>query len=80
LNIAHLATARGTEAKPAAASAVEDIVAAIRDMIDGENLGIGDSLPSERELCERFATSRNTVREAMRMLKAYGVVTVRPKI
>lgn len=64
----------------AALSAVEELVAAIRELIDAENLGIGDSLPSERELCERFATSRNTVREAMRMLKAYGVVTVRPKV
>jgi DNA-binding FadR family transcriptional regulator len=27
-----------------------------------------------------FASSRNTVREAMRILKAYGVVDVRPKV
>lgn len=61
-------------------SAVESVVAAIRSLIDGRNLGVGDPLPSERELCEMFTSSRNTVREAMRILKTYGVVEVRPKV
>ncbi|WP_193183100.1 FadR/GntR family transcriptional regulator [Nisaea sediminum] len=61
-------------------SAVEDLATGIRGLIDERGLGVGDKLPSERELSELFATSRNTVREAMRMLKAYGVVDVRPKI
>lgn len=64
----------------ATVSAVDDIVAAIRAMIAERGLGVGDSLPTERELCERFGTSRNTVREAMRILKARGMVEVRPKI
>ncbi|MGV8856371.1 MAG: FadR/GntR family transcriptional regulator [Devosia sp.] len=73
-----------TRAAPAdtsirARSAVESLVLQIRALIDSEHLRVGDALPSERELCERFSTSRNTVREAMRMLKAYGVVEVRPK-
>ena len=62
-----------------ARSAVESLVLEIRALIDNQLLKVGDALPSERELCERFSTSRNTVREAMRMLKAYGVVEVRPK-
>lgn len=61
-------------------SAVERLVLEIRALIDNEVLRVGDALPSERELCERFSTSRNTVREAMRMLKAYGIVDVRPKV
>lgn len=61
-------------------SAVDQIVAQIRVLIDTDGLTVGDRLPTERELCERFSTSRNTVREAMRMLKAYGVVDVRPKV
>jgi GntR family transcriptional repressor for pyruvate dehydrogenase complex len=61
-------------------SAVEVLVDQIKELIDGRNLGVGDSLPSERELCEMFTSSRTTVREAMRILKAYGVVDVRPKI
>lgn len=61
-------------------SAVEAVLDQIKALIDSRNLGIGDPLPSERELGEMFMTSRTTVREAMRILKAYGVVDVRPKV
>lgn len=61
-------------------SAVDAMVLNIRGLITDGGLGVGDNLPTERELCERFQASRNTVREAMRILKAYGVVTVRPKV
>jgi DNA-binding FadR family transcriptional regulator len=61
-------------------SAVEAAVQQIKRLIDARNLGVGDALPSERELCEMFSSSRNTVREAMRILKTYGVVEVRPKV
>lgn len=61
-------------------SAVDTVVKQLRDMIAQEGLKVGDSLPTERELCARFDASRNTVREAMRILKAYGMVDVRPKI
>ncbi|MEX1180542.1 MAG: FCD domain-containing protein [Cucumibacter sp.] len=70
----------GPDIRPVATSAVEELVASIRGLISDKRLGVGDSLPSEREMCGRFETSRNTVREAMRMLKAYGVVDVRPKV
>lgn len=63
-----------------AESAVDHMVAQIRELINIDGLTVGDKLPTERELCERFSTSRNTVREAMRMLKAYGIVDVRPKV
>src|SRR5689334_1371259 len=61
-------------------SAVEVLVGQIKELIDKRNLGVGDPLPSERELGEMFTSSRTTVREAMRILKAYGVVDVRPKV
>lgn len=61
-------------------SAVDVVLAQIRELIVEGGLKVGDKLPTERELCERFASSRNTVREAMRMLKAFGVVEVRPKV
>ena len=61
-------------------SAVESLVGQIKALIDTRNLGVGDPLPSERELGEMFSSSRTTVREAMRILKAYGVVDVRPKV
>lgn len=61
-------------------SAVETLVGQIKALIDKRGLGVGDPLPSERELGDMFASSRTTVREAMRILKAYGVVDVRPKV
>jgi GntR family transcriptional repressor for pyruvate dehydrogenase complex len=61
-------------------SAVDAVARQIREVISEEGLKVGDSLPTERELCARFDASRNTVREAMRILKAYGMVDVRPKI
>ncbi|TYC66799.1 FadR family transcriptional regulator [Stappia sp. BW2] len=64
----------------AGGSAVDAVVQQIRDLIARSGLTVGDSLPTERELCAQFNASRNTVREAMRILKAYGLVDVRPKI
>lgn len=64
----------------ASGSAVDAVLAQVRQLIVEGGLKVGDRLPTERELCERFASSRNTVREAMRMLKAFGVVEVRPKV
>jgi len=65
---------------PVNGSAVDNVVHQIRDLIASEGLKVGDHLPTERELCAQFSASRNTVREAMRILKAYGMVDVRPKI
>jgi len=67
-------------AVPANGSAVDAVVRQIRELIAEAGLKVGDSLPTERELCAQFNASRNTVREAMRILKAYGLVDVRPKI
>ncbi|WP_322405014.1 FadR/GntR family transcriptional regulator [Massilia luteola] len=36
-------------------------------------------LPSERELAQRYAVSRNTVREAIQQLDARGLVHIRPR-
>jgi GntR family transcriptional repressor for pyruvate dehydrogenase complex len=65
---------------PASGSAVDQVLAELRGLIADGGLKVGDRLPTERELCDRFGASRNTVREAMRMLKAFGVVDVRPKV
>ncbi len=61
-------------------SAVDVVVQQIRNLIATSKLKVGDNLPTERDLCAQFNASRNTVREAMRILKAYGLVDVRPKI
>ena len=55
----------------------EVIVDQIRLLIRQGQLSAGDRLPSERELCERFGVSRVTVREALRVLEANGLVEIR---
>ncbi len=61
-------------------SAVDQVVAAIRDLIRDRGLNVGDALPGEIEIAAMAGASRNTVREAIRILKAYGLVESRPKI
>ena len=41
---------------------------------------VGDKIPTEAELQQRFDVSRHTVREALRELKGQGLVTARPGI
>ncbi len=41
-------------------------------------LNVGDVLPTERELCEQFSTSRPTVREALAQLQLRGFVETGP--
>ncbi len=53
------------------------IIDQIRELIHDGKLKPGDRLPSERELCTRFEVSRVTVREALRVLEAGGLVDIR---
>ena len=53
------------------------IVNQIKLLIRDGRLQPGDRLPSERELCQRFGVSRVTVREALRVLEAGGLLTIR---
>ncbi|NEK95180.1 FadR family transcriptional regulator [Modestobacter muralis] len=55
----------------------EVIVDQVRMLIRQGQLVAGNRLPSERELCERFGVSRVTVREALRVLEANGLVEIR---
>ncbi len=53
------------------------IVDQIKLLIREGRLNRGDRLPSERDLCQLFGVSRVTVREAMRVLEASGLVEIR---
>lgn len=53
------------------------IVDQIKLLIRDGRLQPGDRLPSERELCQRFGVSRVTVREALRVLEASGLLSIR---
>ena len=55
----------------------EAIVDRVNTLIRTNRLRPGDRLPSERELCERMGVSRVTVREALRILEAGGLVEIR---
>lgn len=50
---------------------------AMVDWITSSNARPGDRLPNEAELAERFAVSRPTIREALRVLEYSGLVTIR---
>jgi GntR family transcriptional regulator len=52
----------------------EDIVDDLRASILEDRMAPGERLPSENELAERYSTSRPTVRRAIALLKAEGLV------
>lgn len=49
----------------------------LRKMISSGELGPGDRLPSEVELCSHLDVSRSSLREAQKMLTVVGVLTSR---
>lgn len=58
-------------------SVVNQVVKQITDSIIAGDLKPGDKLPTEPELCENFGIGRNAVREAIKILEAYGVVYIK---
>jgi GntR family transcriptional repressor for pyruvate dehydrogenase complex len=57
--------------------AYEGIVSQIEQMIANNQIKVGDQLPGERDLAEKFGVSRIVIREAIRTLQARGVIEVR---
>lgn len=53
------------------------IADAIMEYIKENDLKTGDRIPSERELAQEFNTSRNSVREALRVLENNGIIEVK---
>lgn len=54
-----------------------DIGLQIEELLYSGVFKAGERLPAERELSERFQTSRTTIREAIIMLELKGVVEVK---
>ncbi|HEY0255551.1 MAG TPA: FCD domain-containing protein [Kofleriaceae bacterium] len=47
----------------------------LREAIIGGELAVDEPLPSEKQLCEQLNVGRSTVREAIRILQAQGLVS-----
>ncbi|MDF2614142.1 MAG: FadR family transcriptional regulator [Clostridia bacterium] len=58
-------------------SVVERIVNQITEAIIKGELKPGDKIPTEVDLCESFQVGRNSIREAIKILEAYGVVYIK---
>lgn len=56
---------------------LESILEEINKIIEDQNIGIGEKIPSERYLKERLNVSRQSVREALRALELIGVIYVK---
>lgn len=55
----------------------ENIVHQIRGAILRGELKIGDRLPSEKDLAMKFGVSKSSLREAYRVLEAYGLLEIK---
>ena len=59
-------------------SRTEEITRTLRDDILRGQYRAGERVPSERDLAARFATSRGTVREALKKLEQLGIASIQP--
>ena len=59
-------------------SRTEEITRTLRDDILRGQYRAGERVPSERDLAVRFATSRSTVREALKKLEQLGIASIQP--
>lgn len=62
----------------AAANRAEAIADALRSQILSGKYGVGERLPSERELALRLDAHRSSVREALKKLEQVGMIAIRP--
>ncbi len=58
-------------------SSVEIVVEKIKELLIRQSLKPGDMIPSETVLAESLKVGRGSVREAIKMLSAYGVLEIR---
>jgi GntR family transcriptional regulator, transcriptional repressor for pyruvate dehydrogenase complex len=56
---------------------VEQVMEKIRDLISSGQYKIGDKLPTENELAERFGIGRSSIREAIKVFNYLGILESR---
>lgn len=65
-------------ARKTATKAYWRVVERIKNLIESGALRPGDCLLSERELVEKLEVSRNSVREALKVLEVFGLIEIVP--
>ncbi len=70
-------TTRANSPRPQRRTRPVRVAEAIKDWVVEQGLQPGDRLPGETELITRFGMSKGTIREAMRLLQAQGLVETR---
>jgi DNA-binding FadR family transcriptional regulator len=58
-------------------SSVDYVVNSIKELLLTQKVKPGDRLPSEMELARLLSVSRGSVREAMKILAAFGIIEIR---
>jgi DNA-binding FadR family transcriptional regulator len=58
-------------------SATEIVIKNIKRLLTTNEIHVGDRLPSEMEISQKLSVSRGSVREAMKILSAYGIVNIK---
>jgi GntR family transcriptional repressor for pyruvate dehydrogenase complex len=58
-------------------STVDQVINSIKEALITEKLRPGDRLPSETDLSNQLSVSRGSIREAMKILSAFGIVEIR---
>ncbi len=56
------------------------VAQAVSGDIESGRYPIGSAIPTEAELCRRYAVSRNTVRQALNTLKQQGLISSHPGV
>lgn len=56
----------------------QSIIEQFVNLLKDEKIKVGEKLPSERDLAERFQVSRPSVREALRAMEMIGLIEIRP--
>src|SRR5260370_8943519 len=64
--------------EPRKSSRYRDIAARLQREIRQGSYPVGDLLPTETQLMARFSASRQTVREALRIITEQGLIVRRP--
>ncbi len=59
-------------------SIIDQVIQQLENSISSGEYAVGQKMPAELELCRTLGVGRSTVREAYRMLQAFGMIELRP--